>query len=623
MSDILFGNNNSGVIRRITKNSLSANKLRNRFIGAVIILSAFLLSFSSTFVFNAALDLRNTWQEMNVDGGTALSEAAIAMIAIAVIVFLACVLAVYNIFYISIARRINEYGRLRTIGATSKQIGRIVRLEGIILSARYIPFGVIPGCLASYIISPAGWHGLQCLTCAIASGLITFMTVFLSVIKPARFAASVSPIEAAGYNGYSQNDGKTTRASRRLSPATLGIANICRHKKKTIFTFLSLVFSGILFIGAASVMNAVNPAERAKEAFKYGGEYQISFNRDLLSPTVDYNDLQADNPLTDVFMTQVLEIDGVDGVVAYKYIRCTLSENTDIFPDINGMQPQDADRFHKYLIAGSLDGDGIVLNKSGLYVEKNDGVFGIKEDGLYNSSYGRPYMVGDEISLILKDGRENIEMSFEICGMIDNKNDGSILYLPAHVIDKIMNANCNTDFEILSDKGYSIETANALKSLVQNDERLSITLLDEEIAYFKSIFHVITAVLYAFVALVGVFAIVNLINTIITNALSRKTEIGIMQAVGLDKKQFRQMLRVEHSVMLLGSFIVSLLFGGYGGYVLCNTLSNIGGLSFVRYSFPVWQIAAYFALIIAIQVMLTTILDKSMSKQSIVARIYQ
>ena len=186
-----------------------------------------------------------------------------------------------------------------------------------------------------------------------------------------------------------------------------------------------------------------------------------------------------------------------------------------------------------------------------------------------------------------------------------------------------MNENSNISFEILSDKGYSFETDNALKSLIQNEERLSIVILNEEIAYYKSIFHVITAVLYAFVAFIGIFAIVNLINTIITNALSRKKEIGIMQAVGLDKKQFRLMLRVEHGVMLIGSFAISLLIGGYGGYKLCNIISNIGGLSFVQYQFPIWQIAVYFMLIVAVQFTLTAFLDRSMSKQSVVERIYQ
>ncbi len=599
----MLQNNNGRVIWHLAKNSLTANKLRNRFMGIVIIMSAFLLSFSSTFGFNAYLDVKYRLQSMNIDSSGNLSEMSITIIVIAVIIFLACVLAVYNIFYISIMQRTSEYGQLRAIGTTTRQIRKIVLREGIILSVQYIPFGIVVGCLASYIISPAEWYPEPSIACALISCGITFFAVIFSVIKPARMAASVSPIEAVKYTGYTKNKRKNKKTSKHLSPVSLGMANVLNNKKKFILTFLSLTLSGILFIGAASVMNGVNPAERAKDSFLYGGEYRITLNGDLISSSVKYNDLQIDNPLSDHLMAEILQIEGINRVETNKYIRCSLAGDNHISTSISSTQPQ----FIDYLIAGSLDDTGIVINCAAVYYE----------------NFGKVYNVGDNISLILADGNNSVEMSFQVCGIIDNKNDGGVLFLPPHIMDDIMTENSNISFEILSEKGYSIETANALKSLIQNEERLSIVILNEEIAYYKSVFHTITAVLYAFVAFIGIFAIVNLINTIITNALSRKKEIGIMQAVGLDKKQFRIMLRIEHGVMLIGSFAISLLVGGYGGYKLCDIISNVGGLSFVQYQFPIWQITVYCMLIIAVQIILTAFLERSMSKQSIVERLYQ
>jgi putative ABC transport system permease protein len=592
----MLRNNNGGVIRHITKNSLSANKLRNRLIGAVIILSAFLLSFSSTFGFNAALDLRN----INLNSGNALSETVGPVIVIAVIIFLACILAVYNIFYISIAQRLNEYGQLRTIGATTKQIKKMVIGEGLVLSARYIPFGVVPGCLASYIVSPAKWYAWPSFICVIASCGITLMTVLFSTLSPARLAASVSPLEAVRYTGYGKDRKKP---SDHLSPISLGIANILKNKRKTVLTFLSLTLSGILFIGAASVMNSVNPAERAKSTFMYGGEYKITLNWDMLSPTVDYHDLLIDNPLSPKLMEQILRIDGIDHVEIYKEILCSLVEDKSIVTEISNIKPRDVD----YLVEESLDDSGIVINRGSDYYK----------------SFGTAYHVGDTIRLMIEDGNNSVEMSFNVCGIINNKDDGGVLYLPAHVMDEIVNENCNITFEILSGKGYSPKIADELESIVHNDKRLSMVTLNGEIAFYKSAFRVITTVLYAFIAFIGIFAIVNLINTIITNALSRKREIGMLQAIGMDTRQFRQMLRTEHSIMLLGSFVLSLLIGGYGGYVLCNAISNIGGLSFVHYQFPAWQIAVYFVLIVLVQVIFTAFQSRSMSRQSIVQRIYQ
>ena len=173
-------------------------------------------------------------------------------------------------------RRISEYGQLRAIGTTTRQIRKIVIREGIILSVQYIPFGIIVGCLASYIISPAEWYAGPSIVCALVSSGITFFAVMFSVIRPARIAASVSLIEAVKYTGYTQDKRKNKKMSKRLSPVSLGMANVLGNKKKTILTFLSLTLSGILFIGAASVMSGVNPTERAKDSFLYGGEYQIT-----------------------------------------------------------------------------------------------------------------------------------------------------------------------------------------------------------------------------------------------------------------------------------------------------------------------------------------------------------
>ena len=49
---------------------------------------------------------------------------------VTLIVTLACALVIYSLFFVSIIRKTNEYGKLRTIGTTSHQVRRIVIKEG-------------------------------------------------------------------------------------------------------------------------------------------------------------------------------------------------------------------------------------------------------------------------------------------------------------------------------------------------------------------------------------------------------------------------------------------------------------------------------------------------------------
>ena len=68
----------------------------------------------------------------------------IGVIAIIIVVAITIVL-VRNSFQISISERMKEFGTLISIGATSKQIRKIVLIEGLIYAIISIPIGLIFG----------------------------------------------------------------------------------------------------------------------------------------------------------------------------------------------------------------------------------------------------------------------------------------------------------------------------------------------------------------------------------------------------------------------------------------------------------------------------------------------
>ncbi|MBU5484843.1 ABC transporter permease [Clostridium sp. MSJ-11] len=552
----------------------------------------------------------NNW---NIDSNNASSQTTLAIVAIALVVLFACALVIYNIFYISIMRRINEYGQLRTIGATSKQIRKIVLREGRKLSFKYIPIGIVLGCIASAMISPVKWQMYPSLIYAIISSGITYLTVMVSVKKPARYAASITPIDATRYTHYQWKTNKTERATKKLSAFSLGIMNLARDKKKTILTFTSLSLSGILFISLASIMTAIDANLYARGFFPYGGEYTISLNGDLISSTVSYSDLQVDNPLTEELRQSIVQIDGVDSVETKKYISAFLLDENYQGDTIGiySMAEQDVDNFQKYLIAGELTGN---IKSNEISIVVNQGAAAYENNNL-------TYEIGDYVNTIIKEGEKRTKITFVVDGVIFNDDSGITFYLPSDVMDSIVSGNCNSAFEIISSQGYSKQVETQLRQLIARDERLSIELLRDITIEIKSAFKMMIIALYTFVAFIAVFAIVNLLNTIITNTIVRKKEIGMLQAVGMDRKKLRTMLQTENLCLTLGSFLISLVIGGIGGYALCNAISNIGGLDYIQYQFPLWQIVSYFLLIIIVQFTITYFLDRSMSKQTVIERL--
>ncbi|WP_243865836.1 ABC transporter permease [Coprococcus comes] len=76
---------------------------------------------------------------------------------VAAILFLAAALVIYSIFYISVGQKVAEFGQLRTIGASKKQIYKIVLKQGYMLAVPGILIGSIMGTIISYCLQSKGW----------------------------------------------------------------------------------------------------------------------------------------------------------------------------------------------------------------------------------------------------------------------------------------------------------------------------------------------------------------------------------------------------------------------------------------------------------------------------------
>lgn len=558
----------------------------------------------------AGLDEKNIdFNNLNIDSNNATYQTSLAVMAIPAVVMFACALVIYNIFCITIMRRVKEYGQLRTLGTTRRQIKKIVFREGKVISIRYIPLGIIGGCIVSYILRTSMWLPGPSTVLALSAGIITFIVVMISLRKPASIAAGASPMEALHYTGYNAGKISKERSARKLTPFMLGKLYLSRNKKKNMITFLSLTLSGILFITAASFLTSIDPDQRARRSFPYGGEYIISLNSDLISPLTDYNDLQIKNPLSEKLKSEITEISGVNGIEVHKYIKGRLPGVAvdDGTIEISNIREKDYKELEKLLTQGSMPEFSAVNNQM-----------------LINSS-GRDYKninfkPGSKGSLNVFDGKLQKKADFIISGIVKDKDSGETFLLPDKTMDKLVKDNCNISFEILSSKGYSANTESQLKALVERDERLEFKSFKEEKDSIENILRTITLTVYTFVAFIACFGLVNLVNTMITNVISRKNEIGILQAVGLNRTQLTQMLSTENAYMIFGSFIVSVVAGSAIGYAVSKSIGNIAGLSYIRYQAPLLIIAIYFLLIVVIQAVTTKFIGISMRKHSVVER---
>ncbi len=230
-------------------------------------------------------------------------------ILIGLIVF-GSVSLIYNSFSISVSERTKQFGILKSIGATKKQIRKSVLYEASVLCVIGIPIGLISGCLGIavtfYFLNDTISTFLAELTdlkmqfvfsplAIIAASVISFVTVIISAYIPARKAIKINPIESVRQS----NDIKINRRSVKVSPltqklfgfeATLSSKNFKRNKRKYRTTVFSLFVSVVLFISASSLATYFTDIV---EAESQDMKYDVAVN------VFSYRDTTDDEPFTE------------------------------------------------------------------------------------------------------------------------------------------------------------------------------------------------------------------------------------------------------------------------------------------------------------------------------------
>lgn len=135
----------------------------------------------------------------------------LAIGALAVFISFSGYLLIYNILYISVVKDVQFYGRLKTIGATKRQIKRMIYKQVIKLSCIGIPAGLLLGAAVSFAVVPYFLHMMYLANSHVGTkisfsplifvgaALFTFMTVMTASMRPAQIAGSVSPMAALRY----------------------------------------------------------------------------------------------------------------------------------------------------------------------------------------------------------------------------------------------------------------------------------------------------------------------------------------------------------------------------------------------------------------------------------------
>ena len=285
------------------------------------------------------------------------------------VTFIGSGIVIYSIFYISVASSIRNYGQLRTIGTTKRQIKKLVYREGKLLAAIAIPIGLVIGNVIGYFLIPAGWYWLTTLCVTVGVGLFAFIIVMIAIHTPVKRAAAVSPLEALRYSDYQGKMKESSVLHRKITPASLAKMNLSRQKAKSTLTILSLSLGGVLVVLISTMLVSYDGVAEARGRAFPVGEFNIQLNANQSWDTagISLSGLQQKNFLNADFVNAVESIDGVTGIKHWYYTDAEYRVNGNSGKWIQGFCRDEQQNLEKERIAGTTDydelvaGNGIVL----------------------------------------------------------------------------------------------------------------------------------------------------------------------------------------------------------------------------------------------------------------------
>jgi putative ABC transport system permease protein len=569
------------------------------------------------------------------------------------LVVLSTIAVIYNAFHISVLERIRQFGLLRTIGATPRQIRDLVLREASVLAVLGIPLGLAIGWgalwLVLWLMIQGGFHILQMeqfhltfhwwiLGASIGVGILA---VYLAAWLPARKASHVSPVDAVkGAGSIVRESFRRARMPSLLR--LLGIEgkmasnNIRRNRTKFRITTFSIIISITLFIvfhyfTQEAFKLTVDTTENNKIAFEIhrsitGQDDKTKVDKvgDIVNP--ETLDRIAKLPGVEAVYGRY-DTPGASAIVPDSLVNTNFERKMQIhFDEVNwkgqksraisaNLQLYDEARLSKasaYLKSGSANrtlldtGDGVLIIqtvKPFVRSDKRKQVFELTQ-----------YKVGDSLTLQLGDNRtdEKTARQVKIVGILSEspfdmpyQQDSLTVVGTKKTMQRLIEAAhpANVSFgtalmglQIALKDGANSDTVRiALEQItadIPGGQLVNIVDQQKEQRQFAVQMKIFV---YGFLAVIGLIGSLNIINTVQTNLLLRRREIGLLQAVGMTMGQIRKMAAAEGVWFgVIGSFW-GLLLGGGLSYFLYRQLSGIDGIPF---AFP-WggaSIACMFAL---------------------------
>jgi putative ABC transport system permease protein len=544
------------------------------------------------------------------------------MLGFAGIAVLVGVFLIVNTFSMLVAQRTRELGLLRAVGASRKQVNRSVLIEALLLGVIGSVLGIAGGIgLAIGLMELMGLLGMNLdtsqLTVKAATPIVGLVVgVLVTVVAaylPARRAGRISPMAALRDAG-TPADGKAgkVRAVVGLLLTAIGGAALAAAATAdsgsqggmmlslgVLFTLLGIVVVGPLLAGfivrglSMALLRLWGPVGRMAERNALRNPRRTGATAAALmiglslvaglsvvgSSLVASASEELDKSVGADFIVQsetqqliapdvekaVRSVPGIEHFTEYRVInvKITTPDGKTSTTDVSAADPT----YQEDLRVETVDGDlAAAYAKNGISVPE-----GFAED--------HKVKVGDTVTVSFIEGG-TAKLRVGAVTTDDTTLDAGAMYISTATAkdhlkgDKLplnmalfMKAEDGKEKQAYAAMQRALDQYPQVKARDQADYK---KLLEDQVGQLLNL-------VYGLLGLAIIVAILGVVNTLALSVVERTREIGLMRAIGMSRRQMRQMVRLESVVIALFGAVLGLGLGLVWG-VTAQKLLELGGL---------------------------------------------
>lgn len=521
-------------------------------------------------------------------------------ILIGTLIITCAIAGIYNIFAISVVERTRHFGILRAIGATHKQLRKIIYREGIIMALIGIPLGILVGHSSLYlilrIITALGFSGVARFGVGLYPQVILIgsvlggATILFSLIGPSKITAKISPLDAIKNSHNIKKEKIKSRKSRIIRgifgvEGEIGYKNIRRNPKEFWVTIFSLFIAIVLFV---TLTNLVSMAEQADDADINSRSYHATFfsrdnthiQRDFIKSIENLEGVKKvyypihKGMITAIESSLLKESYPVDRNLARPGVEIIDDNYSFVNMRLGGYDKNSLKEATKHLVKGRIDQE--ILNQNGVLLVLTGNHLAIsvgdtiKLPKLSTKPLGNePIQASINLSIL-----SNEFDSFEVVGIL---KDDPFTFNDSYPITMILNESLYEQtmgsfkphtiyVEFVNHQGRN-DLFNDFLDLAREHNLFYMDYHREREGFYQGMI-----ILYTVIAIVALLGIISIFNTMYINHLVKRREYAIYKAMGMTKIQFGKLVIFQG--LLYG--LIAAFFGSITGFFFAALIrSNI------------------------------------------------